>query len=66
MQPDTRYAKSGEVNIAYQMFGEGPRSIDSLRTVRSVHGQARLGGKPLVGITSPKVVSTAALTLAIH
>ena len=27
MQPDTRYAKSGEVNIAYQMFGEGPINL---------------------------------------
>ncbi|MFN2472219.1 MAG: adenylate/guanylate cyclase domain-containing protein [Gaiellaceae bacterium] len=24
MQPDTRYARSGEVNIAYQVVGEGP------------------------------------------
>src|SRR5580692_6484731 len=24
MQPDTRYAKSGDVHIAYQVFGEGP------------------------------------------
>lgn len=24
MHPTTRYAKSGEVHIAYQMFGEGP------------------------------------------
>lgn len=24
MHPVTRYAKSGEVHIAYQMFGEGP------------------------------------------
>ena len=23
MQPDTHYAKSGEVKIAYQVFGEG-------------------------------------------
>jgi hypothetical protein len=27
MQPDTRYAKSGEVNIAYQAFGEGPINL---------------------------------------
>jgi len=27
MQPDTRYAKSGEVNIAYQVFGEGPINL---------------------------------------
>ena len=28
MEPGiTRYAKSGEVNIAYQLFGEGPRNI---------------------------------------
>ena len=24
MQPVTRYAKSGDVHIAYQVFGEGP------------------------------------------
>ena len=27
MQPITRYAKSGEVHIAYQMFGEGPIDV---------------------------------------
>jgi class 3 adenylate cyclase/pimeloyl-ACP methyl ester carboxylesterase len=27
MQPDTRYAKSGDVNIAYQVFGEGPLNV---------------------------------------
>jgi pimeloyl-ACP methyl ester carboxylesterase len=27
MQPDTRYAKSGDVHIAYQVFGEGPLNI---------------------------------------
>jgi pimeloyl-ACP methyl ester carboxylesterase len=27
MQPVTRYAKSGEVNIAYQVFGEGPFNL---------------------------------------
>src|SRR5579872_3490825 len=27
MQPDTRYAKSGNVNIAYQVFGEGPINL---------------------------------------
>lgn len=25
--PTTKYAKSGEVNIAYQVFGEGPRDL---------------------------------------
>ncbi len=24
MQPETHYAKSGDVSIAYQVFGEGP------------------------------------------
>ncbi len=24
MQPKTRYAKNGDVHIAYQVFGEGP------------------------------------------
>ena len=27
MQPVTRYAKSGDVNIAYQVFGEGPINL---------------------------------------
>jgi class 3 adenylate cyclase/pimeloyl-ACP methyl ester carboxylesterase len=27
MQPKTRYAKSGDVHIAYQVFGEGPRDL---------------------------------------
>jgi pimeloyl-ACP methyl ester carboxylesterase/class 3 adenylate cyclase len=27
MQPETRYAKSGDVSIAYQVFGEGPISL---------------------------------------
>jgi pimeloyl-ACP methyl ester carboxylesterase len=27
MIPETRYAKSGEVNIAYQVIGEGPRDL---------------------------------------
>ena len=27
MQPDTRYAKSGEVHIAYQVFGHGPVNL---------------------------------------
>ena len=27
MQPETRYAKSGDVNIAYQVMGEGPRDL---------------------------------------
>jgi hypothetical protein len=31
MQPDTRYAKSGDVHIAYQVFGEGPINWFSLR-----------------------------------
>ena len=26
-RPKTRYAKSGEVNIAYQVVGEGPRDL---------------------------------------
>ena len=26
-RPKTRYAKSGEVNIAYQIVGEGPRDL---------------------------------------
>jgi class 3 adenylate cyclase/pimeloyl-ACP methyl ester carboxylesterase len=27
MQPDTRYAKSGDVHIAFQVFGEGPINL---------------------------------------
>jgi class 3 adenylate cyclase/dienelactone hydrolase len=27
MQPDTRYAKAGDVHIAYQVFGEGPLNV---------------------------------------
>ena len=27
MQPETRYARSGELNIAYQVTGEGPRDL---------------------------------------
>jgi hypothetical protein len=27
MQPETRYAKSGNVHIAYQVFGEGPINL---------------------------------------
>ena len=27
MQPETRYARSGEVNIAYQVLGNGPRDL---------------------------------------
>jgi pimeloyl-ACP methyl ester carboxylesterase len=27
MQPDTRYAKSGNVHVAYQVFGEGPINL---------------------------------------
>ena len=26
-RPDTRYARSGDVNIAYQTMGEGPRDL---------------------------------------
>src|SRR5438034_6976917 len=27
MKPETRYARSGDVNIAYQVLGEGPRDL---------------------------------------
>jgi hypothetical protein len=27
MQPDTRYAKSGDIHIAYQVFGDGPVNL---------------------------------------
>jgi hypothetical protein len=27
MQPATQYAKSGDVHIAYQVFGEGPLNV---------------------------------------
>jgi hypothetical protein len=26
-QPETRYARSGDVNIAYQVIGDGPRDL---------------------------------------
>ena len=27
MQPDTRYARSGDLHIAYQVFGEGSTDL---------------------------------------
>ena len=27
MQPETRYARSGDVHIAYQMVGDGPLDL---------------------------------------
>ena len=27
MQPETHYAKSGDVSMAYQVFGEGPINL---------------------------------------
>ena len=27
MVPETRYARSGDVNIAYQVLGDGPRDL---------------------------------------
>jgi hypothetical protein len=27
VQPETQYAKSGDVHIAYQVFGDGPRDL---------------------------------------
>jgi hypothetical protein len=27
MQPVTRYAKSGDVHVAYQVFGDGPLNL---------------------------------------
>jgi class 3 adenylate cyclase/alpha-beta hydrolase superfamily lysophospholipase len=27
MQPETRYARNGEISLAYQVFGDGPRDI---------------------------------------
>ena len=27
MPPETRYARSGEVSIAYQVVGDGPRDL---------------------------------------
>ena len=27
MQPVTRYAKSGDIQVAYQLFGEGPVNL---------------------------------------
>ena len=36
--PETRYAKSGEVNIAYQVLGDGP---DRPRVVAGIHLERR-------------------------
>src|SRR5207253_2068882 len=32
MQPETKYARAGDVNIAYQCFGEGPRDLVYMST----------------------------------
>ncbi len=31
MEPETKYAKSGDVNIAYQVVGDGPLCADASR-----------------------------------
>jgi hypothetical protein len=42
MQPKIRYAKSGDINIAYQVVGEGPRDL-VVHTLRGgVPGEWRL------------------------
>ena len=44
MQPDTRYAKSGDVHIAYQVFGEGPINLVlALPFVSNVEDKRRAG-----------------------
>ena len=42
MQPDTRYAKSGDVHIAYQVFGAGP--INLVLASPFVSNVERIGG----------------------
>ena len=45
MQPTTRYAKSGEVHVAYHVFGDGPLDLPSTHD-KSVRQQlARFRGK---------------------
>ena len=37
MKPETKYARSGDVNIAYQVVGEGPRDLATARgSIRAV------------------------------
>ena len=47
MPPDTHYAKSGEINIAYQVVGEGPSTSSSFQ-VHLVSGPA-MGGSEMAG-----------------
>jgi len=36
VQPDTRYAKSGDVNIAYQVVGDGPRDLVAVEVISHI------------------------------
>lgn len=43
--PNTRYAKNGDVHIAYQVIGKAP--LDLVLALRfATHVEARLGGWP--------------------
>ena len=37
MQPDTKYAKSGDVRVAYQVTGEGPVDLIMTHRVTASH-----------------------------
>ena len=36
MQPETRYAKSGDVNIAYQVAGDGPPDLVAVDVISHI------------------------------
>ena len=36
MQPETRYAKSGDINIAYQVLGEGPPDLAAVEVISHI------------------------------
>ena len=39
--PDTRYTKSGDVHIAYQVVGDGPLDLGRMDDVRAVMDTTR-------------------------
>jgi hypothetical protein len=44
MPPETRYAKSGDVNIAYQVVGDGPFDLAGSRIVFADRGEREVKG----------------------
>ena len=56
MIPETRYAKNGDVNIAYQVVGDGPIDLGSYaahrKPVASGRGASGLAGRPPDGSSS--------------